>query len=151
VELPYKTGRGELPAVPALPAAGGTATGRDAGGARGKVSHNMPWESRARGGRYYTRTRRVGGGRRVREYIGRGELAELFARVDYLLRAEREAKRADARARIAEFDDLDGLVEVLSAAATREMRRQLTAAGLHQHNRGEWRRRRATQAERQAD
>jgi hypothetical protein len=35
----------------------------------------MAWERRQRGGRYYTRTRRING-TRVREYVGTGPLAE---------------------------------------------------------------------------
>ena len=99
-----------------------------------------PWENRERGGRYYTRSRKVDG-RVVREYVGAGPLAELAARADSL---ERERREGEAEARRAEEERLDALeapVEALCEAAELLARAALVAAGYHRHKRGEWRRR----------
>jgi hypothetical protein len=53
----------------------------------------MSWETRGVYGPYYTRSRRVDG-RVVREYVGRGPLAEIIAQAD---EAEREAHRLQRR------------------------------------------------------
>ena len=105
----------------------------------------MAWETRQRGGSYYTRSVRQGG-RVLREYIGTGETAELIAACDEHDRAARSLARAAERAerdRIGRADmplaDLDALTETLARLA-------LVAAGYHRHHRGDWRRRRATQA-----
>ena len=85
----------------------------------------MAWE---RG--YYYRVRRENG-RVVREYVGRGRVAELMAKLDALDREkEREERRLDA--------DLEALIETTDLLA----RAALVAAGYHQHKRGEWRKRR---------
>jgi len=101
----------------------------------------MAWETRARGGRYYTRWRKVGG-RVVREYVGRGLVGERAAREDALRRAARAlataARRRDRLAAQAVRDlvlGLDALTNTLTATT-------LTAAGYHRHDRGHWRKRR---------
>jgi hypothetical protein len=98
----------------------------------------MGWE---KNGRYYTRSRREGG-RVVREYIGGGAAGALIARMDAIKRdkrlTERECARVDrerAEALDAALADLNELADLLAHAA-------LAAAGYHQHNRGEWRKRR---------
>lgn len=100
----------------------------------------MSWERRTRGGRYYTRTRRIQG-RVVREYVGTGALAELAAAVDEAERAQTAARRAavateraDAETLAASVDDAYRLTERLLSAA-------LTSQGFHRH-RSEWRRKR---------
>jgi len=100
----------------------------------------MAWE---RG--YYYRVRRENG-RVVREYVGRGRVAELMAKLDALDREkEREERRLDAaalrneKAELAALDaDLEALIETTDLLA----RAALVAAGYHQHKRGEWRKRR---------
>jgi hypothetical protein len=52
----------------------------------------MSWETRSSGGRCYTRSFRRNG-RVVREYLGTGELAEIFAEDDKL---QREIRNAEA-------------------------------------------------------
>jgi hypothetical protein len=97
----------------------------------------MGWESRQRGGRYYTRSKKVNG-RVVREYVGTGEAAERAARQDAVARQEREARRA-VREELAALDaPLDDLAEVTDLLA----RAALAAAGYRRHHRGEWRKRR---------
>lgn len=100
----------------------------------------MSWETRARGTRYYTRSKRING-RIIRQYIGRGELAERLAAADrrdrerramvrHQQRLERERADRDAAPIIGLHDELD----ILTRAA-------LLATGYHRHH-GEWRRRR---------
>ena len=101
----------------------------------------MAWETRKRGGRYYTRSQRVNG-RVVREYVGCGEHAEMAAETDAQQRAVREEQRQKWNAEKANFEQLEELVESLDAGCTSVMRSVLYAAGYHQHNRGEWRKRR---------
>ena len=100
----------------------------------------MGWETRANGGHYYTRSRRIDG-RVVREYIGCGEKGELAAAADAARRAEREAERAAIRAeqeriRAAErvLIDLGRTVDLVTCGA-------LLAAGFERHKR-QWRMRR---------
>jgi len=56
----------------------------------------MAWETRKRGGKYYVRKHRTGT-RVISEYIGRGEAAELIARLDDLERAAAHRDQADKR------------------------------------------------------
>ena len=101
----------------------------------------MGWETRSRGTRYYTRSRREGG-RVVREYVGAGPLTELMAEADAGDRARaREQRQAvqEERRRLADLDSptarLSALVDALAAGA-------LLQAGYRRHDRGNWRRRR---------
>ncbi len=103
----------------------------------------MGWETRERGGRYYTRSRKVGG-RVVREYIGGGSIAALIADQDAAAREKRAVDRQRlrrARAHVAPLEtmtaELDQLTELLARAA-------LVAHGYRQHHRSEWRKRRDT-------
>jgi hypothetical protein len=105
----------------------------------------MAWEQRkGRDGRYYTRSRRVGG-RMRREYIGTGPVAEAIAQVDAFLRVERKrevaARKAERAARDARYRELFGPLDVLDAACAAAVRREMEAAGYHLHKR-EWRKRR---------
>jgi hypothetical protein len=100
----------------------------------------MSWESRKGRGRYYTRSRRVGG-RIVREYLGCGETAELLARIDEraqevrTMEAQIEAQqRAETTSLDSELNRLCQLVDSLSRAV-------LLSGGFHEH-RGDWRKRR---------
>jgi hypothetical protein len=89
---------------------------------------------------YYYRVRKVNG-RVVREYIGKGRVAELMAQQDG---AEREGRRLDAevvRCEKAELDDLDATLEAISRTTDLAARAAILAAGFHQHRRGEWRKR----------
>ena len=100
----------------------------------------MSWESRNGRGRYYTRSRRVGG-QIVRQYIGHGPIAELIAESD---RQERERKQADAARRVARKAQdaaLDTQVDEVCRLADLLARSALLTAGFHHHH-GQWRKRR---------
>ncbi len=105
----------------------------------------MAWETRERGTRYYTRTRRVAG-RRVREYVGRGLLGELAAREDATRREARRAAQTAAREQRQRECEADRQVRELVATIDRHAAAlttlTLTAAGYHRPKRGVWRRRR---------
>ena len=103
----------------------------------------MSWDKRQRGGRYYVRSRRAHG-RVTNTYFGNGARARAAARHDVAERARALRERRvqhDLDERISALeralDDFCRLTEALAALA-------LAAAGYHQHHRGEWRKRRAT-------
>jgi hypothetical protein len=97
----------------------------------------VAWEKRRGRGKYYTRTRRVGGSL-VREYLGTGPEAERAAAEDAARRADNRALRTE-RSRLEAADaELDDLAETARAIAHAE----LLLGGFHQHDRGNWRRRR---------
>lgn len=98
----------------------------------------MAWETRARGGRYYTRSRRVGG-RVVREYVGCGQVAERAAEADLEARRVREARRAAEKAEREALEDLDRRLAIYHKAADGLTAGVLVNAGYHRHNRGGWR------------
>jgi hypothetical protein len=103
-----------------------------------------PWERRERGGLYYTRSRKEGG-KVVREYVGGGILGELAARMDAEERRRREEEKASRREERERLDALAAPIEELCEAAEVIARAALIASGYHQHNRGEWRKRREQQ------
>lgn len=110
----------------------------------------MGWERRKGGsGQYYTRSRRVNG-RVRREYIGCREAAHLTAEMDAAAReghaAQREMMAEQRRAEQARHDAMYAAIlsplDALDTLCRVAMRRELEAAGYHQHDRGEWRKRR---------
>ncbi len=103
----------------------------------------MAWETRAGAGPYYTRSRKVGG-RVVREYVGRGPLAELIAADDAAQRAERAAAAASRQAQRAILAAADAPLVAFSNVLDGLAAATLTTAGYHRHHRGEWRRRRVS-------
>ena len=101
----------------------------------------MAWETRQRGGRYYTRSKKIGG-RVVREYVGTGSIGERAATADARARAQRQAQQAAWQAEqerielaLAPLEAFCDVVETLARAS-------LLLAGYHRHHRGEWRRKR---------
>jgi hypothetical protein len=103
-----------------------------------------PWERRERGGLYYTRSRKEDG-KVIREYVGGGVLGELAARMDAEERRLREEEKVSRREERERLDALVAPVEELCEAAEVIARAALIASGYHQHNRGEWRKRREQQ------
>ena len=101
----------------------------------------MSWETRNGRGRYYTRSRRVGG-QIVREYVGHGPFAELAAESDRQDREWRRAEAARRAARISQDSALDAQMDEICGLADLLARGVLLAAGFHNHH-GEWRKRRA--------
>ena len=101
----------------------------------------MGWERRQGGNWYYTRSRRVEG-RVVREYVGRGEVAEASAQLDAAEREERRLKEEAFRAECARLEAMDQVTEEFSVLVDNLARVALVAAGYRKHNRGEWRRKR---------
>jgi hypothetical protein len=100
-----------------------------------------PWEKRERGGLYYTRSRKEGG-RVIREYIGTGPLGELAAKTDALKR-HRHVEEAKAwREECEGLEAIDKALGELYEAVEILARATLLAAGYHQHNRSEWRKKR---------
>jgi hypothetical protein len=100
-----------------------------------------PWESRERGGLYYTRSRKEGG-RVVREYVGGGVLGEIAALEDEYERRRREEETAFWKEERERLEELAAPVDELCEAAEILARAVLLAAGYRRHNRGEWRKRR---------
>jgi hypothetical protein len=102
----------------------------------------VAWETRQRGGRYYTRSRRSSaklGGRVLREYVGSGPFAELVAEADRVARAEREAQAMRDRWEREKLEALIAPALELSEAAEILTEAHLIAGGFRRHK-GEWRR-----------
>lgn len=97
----------------------------------------MSWETRARGGRYYTRSRREGG-RVVREYVGCGLVGERAAAADAQRRTAREAERAMIRVERERMQAIDAELAILHRTVDHMTRGSLMAAGFERHKR-QWR------------
>jgi hypothetical protein len=101
----------------------------------------MAWETRKRGGQYYTQSVRVGG-RVTRRYLGCGEAAVLIARMEDIDRDRRQTEREIRRMEHEDRAALEAVIQPVIEAADLWARVALVAAGYHQHQRGEWRRKR---------
>jgi hypothetical protein len=100
----------------------------------------MSWETRERGGRYYTRSRRVNG-QVVREYIGTGFVAEMASELDRLDRERREQERIERRLAMIETEEREAPIKALHDDIEMIARGALLAGGYHRHH-GQWRRKR---------
>jgi hypothetical protein len=96
----------------------------------------MGWE---RG--YFYRVRKESG-RVVREYVGRGPVAILAAKLDALEREKRQVQAHDLRHEKHALAVLEADLKALEQTTDLLARAALLAAGFHQYNRGEWRKRR---------
>jgi hypothetical protein len=101
----------------------------------------MAWENRKDRGRYYTRSRRVGG-RVVREYFGSGTAGEQAAAEDRQRRLEHDQRRLAWKILEDELEATDDALETIDAICRFYMRAVLESAGFRQHDRGEWRKKR---------
>ena len=81
----------------------------------------------------------------MREYVGGGALGELAAQQDAEKRRIRKEEANTRREERESMEELDAPLEELCRAAEILSRAVFVAAGYHQHNRGEWRMRRATE------
>ena len=92
--------------------------------------------------RYFSRSVRVNG-RPTRQYLGSGPEAQAVAASIALARQirslERDRARADDKAAAEATEPLDRLCELTDIL----VRAALLDAGFHQHDRGDWRKRRA--------
>jgi hypothetical protein len=84
------------------------------------------------------------GGRVTSEYRGRGEDALLIDALETIERGERDGDLRQQRSGRKELDDLERALDELAGRARDLARDALTAAGYHQHKRGEWRKRRVS-------
>jgi len=82
------------------------------------------------------------GGRVTSEYVASGIDAQLIAALEADERDNRESDIQQAQAERREADELDRALDELADRARALARDALTAAGYHQHDRGEWRKRR---------
>ncbi len=103
----------------------------------------MGWETRTRGGRYYTRSRKVGG-RVVREYVGTGLLAELVAGRDAAERRQRAEPEVAVRTERKRLAPADAALAAFDAATEAMAQMALVTHGYRRHHRGAWRKRRGT-------
>ncbi len=101
----------------------------------------MGWETRERGGRYYTRSRKVDG-RVIREYVGTGLVGELAAGRDAAERRELAKPGAAIRAERKRLEPAESALAAFDAAAEALTRTALVTHGYHRHHRGAWRKRR---------
>src|SRR4051812_30895849 len=92
-------------------------------------------------GGYYYRSIRVKGKPR-RQYVGSGLPGRLAAEVDALRRQQRKAEQARLDDLLLEVEWHDEDVAAIGRLADLLARAALISAGLHQHHRGEWRRKR---------
>jgi hypothetical protein len=99
----------------------------------------MAWERR-KGGLFYYRSLRING-RVKKQYVGKGPMAELAARMDAANRAYREGKVAARRQVQETYKAVLALLVDLDEHVKAFMFVELDAAGFYNH-RGEWRRRR---------
>lgn len=100
----------------------------------------MPWD--ARGTRRYFYHRRKVAGRLLRTYVGTGPTAEAAAAADAARRAEREQRWAMNRTEKRRLAAPDEPQQELHDLCSLLLKATLLANGFHQHDGGDWRRRR---------
>lgn len=103
----------------------------------------MSLETRNGKGKYFVRAFRRGG-RIVREYVGSGWLAECAAAVDELERLRRAQRSAARSIEVEQLDMLDKVVADYAKTVEVAAGENLALAGYKCHQRGEWRKTRAS-------
>lgn len=99
----------------------------------------MSWETRNKEKRYFYKTHRVNG-KVVRQYFGRGPIAELFAIADKLEAQARAAERAELNALEQEFNRITTILDRQAQLLKLLTEAHLIAAGYYNHK-GQWRKR----------
>ena len=105
----------------------------------------MAWEQRGHR-HYYYRSRKIGG-RVVKEYVGAGVAGQLAEREDETRRRNWAAERAALLADRAAFNSASAAHVELSRTTDAILTATLVAAGYHRHDRGKWRKRRASKVD----
>ena len=98
----------------------------------------MGWETRDRGGWYYTRSKWVNGCV-AREYVGAGALGKVIALDDELKRRQKGVEAARWREERERLKQSAGFLQELEGASEILVRAELFVCGYHKR-RGEWRR-----------
>jgi len=93
--------------------------------------------------RYFYHSERVNG-KPVRRYIGKGKAGEVAAEIADLRRLEREIKARELMAEENRLKQAEAHLTELCEMTDMLVRAALIAAGYHQHDRGDWRRRHGT-------
>ena len=93
---------------------------------------------------YYYRSKRQGA-RVVAEYVGKGFLAQMDANLDESERAEASQEKAVERRERARIEKMERQIDAACDVTDALMRAVLNSAGYHQHDRGQWRKRRKRQ------
>jgi hypothetical protein len=96
----------------------------------------VAWEWRGANLYYYRSVR--DGGRVRKEYLGRGEVAELIAHADETIRRSREVEAERGREDLERARELASRADELDEAAEILARAEMVAAGYRRHK-GEWR------------
>lgn len=101
----------------------------------------MAWETRTRGGRYYTISKRSGGVV-TRHYVGTGPVAELMAARVESVRRENAQEVAAWQATVTELRARESILTEFCRLNDQVAAAVLITSGYHRHHRGEWRRKR---------
>ncbi len=83
----------------------------------------------------------------TRQYLGKDALRSSTAKAETRERNKREQLRQSQQKALARLDEDEAQTKVFHQVVSVVMQSQLEAAGYHQHARGQWRKRRKTQAE----
>jgi hypothetical protein len=97
-----------------------------------------------RDGRPYLYRSKRRSGRVTSEYVGSGQDALLIDALEAIERDERDCDLQQKRSEGKELDDLEQALDDQAEQAHDLAREALSAAGYHQHHRGEWRKRRVS-------
>jgi hypothetical protein len=84
------------------------------------------------------------GGRVTSQYLAGGEDAFLIDALERIERDERDSDLRHKRSERKQIDDLERALDELAERARDVAHEALSAAGYHQHHRGEWRKRRVS-------